>query len=292
MKKVILSITFFLACYSYANDNELTLEEKEYLKKIDSINLNFNYKKGVVQLDNLAELNLPEGFTFLEKEEAKYILEDLWGNPPSEVIGLMFPKGVTATNTNTSYAVEITYSKEGYVSDKDAKDIDYDDLLTQMQKDTKDGNQERTKQGYPTIDLIGWASSPYYDETEKKLHWAKELKFEGYDTHTLNYNIRILGRKGYLNLNVISDMDGLSEVNTDIPKILKSVSFKKGNQYKDFDPDVDKIAAYGIGGLIAGKLLAKAGIFALVLKFWKIIAIAIAGFFSAFKKKIFGNKEE
>ena len=55
---------------------------------------------------------------------------------------------------------------------------------------------------------------------------------------------------------------------------------------------MDDVAAYGIGGLIAGKILAKAGFFAVILKFWKIIAVGAIGLFSVFKKKIFGQKDD
>ena len=117
------------------------------------------------------------------------------------------------------------------------------------------------------------------------------MSFEGFDKNTLNYNIRVLGKEGYLNLNVIGDIDVLPKVKKDVDYILSSVYFTEGNTYVDFNPEYDKVAAYGIGGLIAGKVLAKAGFFALILKFWKIIAIAVVGAFSLFKKKIFGSKE-
>lgn len=88
-------------------------------------------------------------------------------------------------------------------------------------------------------------------------------------------------------------MNTLPEVNADITPILTSVNFNPGNRYADFNPDLDKVAAYGIGGLIAGKVLAKAGILAkigLVLaKFWKVAMLAIIGLFAGvknfFKKK-------
>ena len=116
------------------------------------------------------------------------------------------------------------------------------------------------------------------------------MKFGTDETNTLNYNIRILGRKGYLNMNAIGYIDVLPIFNNDIDKILTSVEFNKGHRYNDFNPDIDKVAAIGIGGLIAGKLLAKAGFFVILLKFWKIIALAAVGAFSVFKNKIFGKK--
>ena len=185
----------------------------------------------------------------------------------------------------------MSYEEEGYIEDEDAEDLDYDDLLEEMQSDAQLGNEQRTTLGYPTIDLVGWAASPFYDNENHKLHWAKELKFEGDETNTLNYNIRVLGRKGYLTLNVIGDMEVLSDVQQNLDPILASTTFNSGHRYSDFNPDIDTVAAYGIGGLIAGKVLAKAGFFAVLLKFWKFIAIGAVALFAGFKKKVFGSKE-
>ena len=294
MKKLLLLSFFLVPLFAFSQENEeMTLEQKEILKKkFDSIEASFNYKYGKITLQNsIAELNVPEGYKYLGPKQSAFVLSDLWGNPPSECLGLLFPKNMSPLSEDFTYAVEITYSDEGYISDEDAKDLDYDDLLDEMQQDTKVGNEERKKLGYESIFLIGWASEPYYDAETKKLHWAKELSFEGYDKNTLNYNIRVLGKEGYLNLNVIGDIDVLPTVKKDVDYILSSVSFTEGNTYADFNPEYDKVAAYGIGGLIAGKVLAKAGFFALILKFWKVIAIAVVGAFSIFKKKIFGSKE-
>jgi len=295
MKKITTLVLLLFTAIVFANNNndeeKLNPEVEAYVKKLDSVQSNFNYQTGVIKLeDRLAVLELPEGFTFLNKEEGEYVLEELWDNPHSDIIGLMFPTGTTATSDEFTYAVEITYTEDGYVKDEDVKDLNYDDLLEEMKSDTEEANKDRIKNGYPSIELLGWATPPFYDGINKKLHWAKEIKFEGNDVNTLNYNVRILGRKGYLNLNVIGDISQLNLVNKDIEKILNSVHFSKGQTYKDFDSELDNIAAYGIGGLIAGKVLAKAGVFALLIKFWKLIAISVVGAFSVFKKKILGDK--
>ena len=90
-------------------------------------------------------------------------------------------------------------------------------------------------------------------------------------------------------------MNALDKVNTNIDPILASVDFNDGYRYRDFDPDVDQIAAYGIGGLIAGKVLAKAGLFAklgvLLAKGWKFILIALVAIGGGLKK-FFGNSSE
>lgn len=297
MKKlltVVLLCFLSTAIFSQETEEVFTEEQqKAYLLKLDSINKSFKYEYGKISIENgLAEIDVPKGYKFLNAEQSKFVLSDLWGNPPSEVLGLLFPKEISPIDDNFTYAVEVTYSNDGYIDDEDAKDLDYDDLLEEMQDDTNAANPERKKLGYPEMELVGWASKPYYDEIKKKLHWAKEINFEGDDVNTLNYNIRVLGRKGYLNLNAIGTIDVLPEFKNDVNEIIESVHFTEGNKYADFNPEFDEVAAYGIGGLIAGKLLAKAGFFALILKFWKIIAVAIIGAFSVFKKKIFGSKKE
>ncbi|WP_298539295.1 DUF2167 domain-containing protein [uncultured Aquimarina sp.] len=278
-----------------ANEETVNMEELllQFQKYKDSIDKTFKYQTGNVMLgDGLALLNVPNGYRFLDKEQANYVLTGLWGNPSNGDYGLL---GMLVKEdespVDVSYAVEVSYSEEGYIEDDDAEDIDYDELLTGMQDDAKNSNPERVKQGYPTINLVGWASAPFYDQQNKKLHWAQEYKFGEDEENTLNYNIRVLGRKGYINLNVIGDMQVLDDVKNNLDPILASVEFKEGNRYADFNPDLDEVAAYGIGGLIAGKVLAKAGFFALVLKFWKFIALGIGGVFMAFKNRLFGKKE-
>ena len=295
MKTTFTLLLSFVLTFTFAQEysEEYTSEELEVLQqKIDSINNSFTYEYGKISIqDGIAEVDVPNNYKFLNSEQSNYVLTELWGNPPSEVLGLLFPKDTNPLSENFTYAVEVTYSEEGYIKDDDAKDLDYDELLEEMQEGTNADNDERKKLGYPTMDLVGWASKPYYDEAEKKLHWAKEIKFEGEEINTLNYNIRVLGREGYLNLNAIGTIDVLPVFNNDVNEILSSVHFTEGNKYADFNPDIDNVAAYGIGGLIAGKLLAKAGFFVIILKFWKAIALAIVGAFSVFKKKIFGSKE-
>ena len=247
----------------------------------DSLYQTLEYQHGSIDVgDGLATLNVPEGYAFFDKADAKTILEDYWGNPPNEyVLGMIFPDGVDPL-ADESFGIMVYFEEEGYVDDSDAADINYDDLLSTMKSDMEESSKAREEMGYGTIDLIGWAEEPHYDSEAKKLYWAKELKFEGMDANTLNYDIRILGRRGVLVLSAVGGMNQLDQIKTAVPPILSSVEFNEGHRYGDFNPDINKIAAYGIGGLIAGKILAKGGIFALLAKFGKFIvigAIAVGG---------------
>ena len=159
-----------------------------------------------------------------------------------------------------------------------------------MQDATSEANKERQRQGYEPIELIGWANKPYYDKTEHKLHWAKEIKFGDQKVNTLNYNIRVLGRKGFLELNFIAGMDQKAMIDKELNAVLAMATFNPGYRYSDFNPSLDKVAAYGIGGLVAGTILSKTGMLAagllLLKKFWIIVVVAVGGLFrKVFKKK-------
>lgn len=256
-----------------------------------------NFQRGDIALPgDAATLSLPDDLRYLSPEDTERVLVTAWGNPPGNTTLGMIVRGPDDILADDSWAVVIAYEEDGYVSDEDADAIDYDGLLADMQASTRDSNAARIEAGYGGIELLGWAATPRYDPSANKLYWAKELRFGDDSVNTLNYNVRILGRKGVLVLNLVATMEQLDEVEQVIPSVLATTNFRPGYQYGDFDPGVDEIAAYGIGALIAGKVAAKAGLFAklgVVLialkKFWVLLVIAIgagiAGLFRRFASK-------
>jgi uncharacterized membrane-anchored protein len=183
----------------------------------------------IVLKDGLATLNVPGGFRYLNGADANKVIVNLWGNPPREQpLGLLMPD--MSPLSRDAWAVIITYSEDGYVKDNDAAKIDYNSMLSQMQKSIHEANPERTKKGYPTMELIGWAAPPRYDSATHKLYWAKELKFGNATGNTLNYNIRMLGRRGVLVLNAVASMDQLSQIEQKTPEILSAIDFNQGHR--------------------------------------------------------------
>jgi len=251
------------------------------------------YQQGVIDLrGGLARLTVPKEFNYLGPDDAETVLVKLWGNPPSKTkpLGLLMPAGITPLNSNC-WVVTIEYSEEGYVKDSDADKINYDDLLKKMQKGIAEQNTEREKRGYRAITLVGWAAPPHYDAATHKLYWAKDLKFEGEQGDTLNYNIRMLGRKGVLELNAVADVSQFALIDEQTPQILGMVDFKEGSRYADFDPKVDKVATYGIAALVAGGALAAAAKLGLLKFLWvgilaakKFIIIGVIAMVAFFKK--------
>ena len=260
---------------------ELTQDQIDLLNGMD-------YKTGTVTTgDNLATFNLGDQFYYLDSKDANYVLSELWGNPPSDTtLGMIFP--IDMTPLHDTWGIDISYDEIGYVSDKDAADYDYDTLLKTMQKDTQAENTWRKENGYDEISLVGWAETPSYDASSRKLYWAKELSFEDDPENTLNYNIRALGRKGVLVINFIARIGQLDEVRAAAPAVLAMTNFTPGNKYSDFDPSIDTVAKIGIGGLIAGKILAKTGLIAVALillkKFGILLLLPLLGLKKLFTK--------
>ena len=261
------------------------------------------YRTGTVDVgDGLATLRLPDSFRFIGPEGSKRLLVDAWGNPAEtaeDVLGMLVPSAVSPL-ADEGWGIVITFDSDGYVDDEDAGSIDYGKMLREMQESAAEANEERTAQGFDAVRLIGWAEPPHYDAAAHKLYWAKELAFGDSPEHTLNYNIRILGRRGVLVLNAVSQMGQLEEIRSSSQALLPAVEFNDGHRYADFDPKTDKEADYSLAGLVLGGavaakvaakvgLLAKLGAVLLAAKKFVIIGlIAIA----VFIKKLFGRKSE
>jgi uncharacterized membrane-anchored protein len=267
-----------------------TPEEQQFAESLD-------YKTGSVPLGGSGvKLNVHPAFYFLAPEHAKRVIVEAWGNPPTvgdSVLGMILPSDKTPLDD--TWGAIIRFNEDGYVSDDEADSINYTELLTQMQEASALNSEERVKQGFESIRLVGWASPPYYDKGAHKLHWAKELEFGGSPEHTLNYDIRALGRNGVLSINFVAAMGQLSEIKGVIPAVMGMPEFTDGFRYQDYVPGTDKVAAYGIGGLIAGKVLSKAGFFIIALAFlkkgWILVVLALGGLWK-FVARFFGGKPE
>lgn len=291
LSAALLCVSFLPASFAEEDATELT-EEQQYQAWAEAFLSEINPQKGTITLPGgIATLEVPENFYYLSPEDSARVLVEAWGNPEDELnLGMLFPANYSPLDMS-AWGVTIDYEAEGHVSDEDAADIDYGDLLKDMQGDTRDISKERVKMGYEPIELVGWATPPSYDPANHKLYWAKEIKFGDSDENTLNYNVRVLGRQGVLVLNFVANMSQLGEIEASRDEVLALANFSEGNKYSDFNPEYDKVAAYGIGGLIAGKALAKTGFLAAALillkKFWFILLLP----FIWLKNLIFRKKD-
>jgi uncharacterized membrane-anchored protein len=299
IRKALLIFSLFAAVLCMkAQDKQDSLSQEEIDElmagmqlQVDSVEKSFHYQTGEIDLGGgIGKLVVPEGFEYLDPIQAKRVMEELWGNPPQETYGMLVPKDGGVLQDH-SWAFDIYFDAIGYVEDDDAEDMDYEEVLTGLKKEISDANAQLVQQNFASRELIGWASPPYYDKDKKILHWAQELKFQDMDVNTINYNVRILGRKGVMVVNAIGAMPQLEEIKASIPQIAGAVTFTEGNKYENFDSSVDEVAAYTIGGLVAGKILAKVGIFAVLAKFGKFIIVGLIAGGAGIWRWITGRKK-
>lgn len=215
----------------------------------------FDYRQGIVPLGpSGVQLNVPEQFYFLAPAAAARVLVDVWGNPPvvaEGILGMILP--TNKAPVEKTWGVIVTYDEVGYVSDRDVAQMDPVALLASMQEAAAAASKARVDNGFGSIRLLGWVSPPRYDDQAKKLHWAKELQFNDGAHRTVNFDVRALGRRGVLKLNFVAGLADLGRVEALIPVVLAMPEFTAGARYQDYIAGSDKMAAFGIGGLIAGK---------------------------------------
>ena len=253
------------------------------------------YQTGDIVLPNkVATLRLGGKYRYLNPGETEKLLVG-WGNPPgSDTEGAIVPADVEPFSEE-GWAVILTYEEDGHIDDSEAAEIDYDELLKGMKEGEEEENAARKQAGYEAVHTVGWAEKPRYDATAKKLYWAKELDFEGNEVHTLNYDVRVLGREGVLSMNAVASMTQLDQIRADMRPLLEVAEFNEGYRYAEFNPKTDKLAEYGLGALIAGGVAAKLGLFAKIgaflLAFKKFIIIGVIAL-GGLVAKLLGKKKD
>lgn len=107
------------------------------------------YEKGEIKLKNdITIIRVPEGYKYLNSKQSNYVLTQLWGNPEDQnSLGMLFPENA-GPMSDSSWCFNIEYDEIGYVEDDDARDINYEELLANIQKEVATTNTERLAQGY------------------------------------------------------------------------------------------------------------------------------------------------
>jgi uncharacterized membrane-anchored protein len=241
----------------------------------------------LVDLGHDTEINLPAGRYLFEHDVAKTIVEKDGGNGDS-VLAIIIPKDLETQ----SWSVNIDYEDVGYVKDDDANDLDPNDLFNQYKAGTDQQNARRRTLGIPELFLDGWSEMPKYDKATHKLAWG--LKGHSTEGQIINFFNRLLGRNGYLSVDLIDSPDKIEQSKVQAAAVLTAVHFKPGATYADHKSG-DKDSGMGLKALVLGGAgiavfkAAKAGVFIkLLLVFKKGIIVLVAGI-AAFFKKIFGR---
>lgn len=262
-----------LALYSQNS----TAEETDFLAELDAA---ANWKKeGTGKLGDIAKLEIPGGYRFTERDGAERILAQM-GNPPSDTrYGLVGPESLT-------WFAVFDWDNRGFVEDTDKDQLNPDDLLKDLKKINKTSSKARAEAGYGSLDLVGWAYPPHYNEQTNNLEWALDL-VDGEGNHVVNYQTKLLGRFGVMEAILVCSPDELEEFLPQFQSMLKGFEFVGGKKYSEFTAG-DKVAKGGLIALIAGGAVfaaAKTGVLGLLLlKLKKLWIFLLAGIIFLFRK--------
>jgi uncharacterized membrane-anchored protein len=232
------------------------------------------------EMGSYATIDVPEGFIFSGPEGAQKFLE-LNQNPPNPAtIGVLLP-----VNEAESWVVYFDYHDSGHVKDDERDSIDAAELLATLKAGNEAGNSERRRRGWETLEVLDWVVPPGYEATTNRLAWGVRLR-TGKGQDVANYDVRVLGRTGVVSVTLACDPAEVVSLVPRLQQLLGGFEFKQGQRYAEWRPG-DKMAAYGLTGLIAGGAtvaalkggwLAKlAAVFAKAGKAIVIFFLAIAG---------------
>lgn len=216
-----------------------------------------------IRMFDQATLSIPKGTLFVPEDAAKRLHRALGNSGDRQIFGILVDNLAAPR-----YFGVLRYSPDGYVRDDDAKDWDPAALLKALQEGTESGNAERRRRGFAEIEATGWKETPTYDAASHRLVWALGMREKGEaEPSGVNYNTRMLGREGYISLNMLSAQERLVADKAVANRLLDGLHFVEGKRYEDFDSRTDKVAALGLAGLLGVVAAKKLGFFALALAF-------------------------
>ena len=301
MRIVYILVAVTLIC-GPAKADQLTPEQKALVTKLSGIRDSLHPQTGDINIPAAnVVLHLGGEYYYLPPDEARNVLINAWNNPPAAVedaLGMIFPKGSNFWDQK-GWAAVVTFEPSGFIAGTQHSQKDFDSAAKAIRDAEDASNEARKKAGAVPVHFVGWAQPPQYDEQNHTVIWARDLHFGAMDVDTLNYDVRVLGRRGYLSLNMISDMPELPIIRHDAEELRAKADYQPGSRYEDFNKATDKKSGLGIAGLVAagaGVVLAqKLGLFAVAALFFKKAAILVVAAFAAMAswvRNLFGRKKK
>ena len=278
----VVAAAFLLAgvCTARAEESQDTRAE-EFRAKLRAL----DWVRGPrdITVSGNSTLSLPEGYVYLDAANTKKFLE-LNENLSSGKEVMIAPKSLR-------WSAYLVFEDAGYV--KDDEKLDADAILKTLKANNQAGNEERRRRGWTDLTLVGWSTPPAYNDTTKRLEWATLLRSQNQDA--TNFFTKILGRRGFTSVILVSSPEDAPDATAYLNKVLTGYRFNAGDTYAEWRPG-DKVAEYGLAGLIVGGAVAAAaktgllkGLFVALAAAWKLVVAAVlallAGLKSLFKRK-------
>lgn len=211
-------------------------------------------------------------------EDARRISEAMHNPARGRDFSMVFPG-------DGNWFLMFSFDDIGYVKDDEKSSLDADGILSSIREGTEAANKERAKRGWTAIKVVGWHEPPHYDEQTQNLTWA--VRGESQGRAIINYDTRILGRRGVMRVKLVSSPEELPQAVAQFRTLLAGYSFTKGNRYAEWTQG-DKVAAIGLTALITGgaaAVVVKSGLGKTLFKVLGIAALGALGFLGKLFKR-------
>lgn len=264
---VIALSALLMAPWVEAQQGDATPDQQKAAEEFRAKLRALNWVKGPTKVDvaGNSTLKLPEDYVFLDAANTSKF-EELTHN-------LAGGKEVLVAPRSLQWVAYLVFVDEGYVKDDDK--IDADAILSSLKSSTEKANEERRRRGWETMHITGWAVAPAYSTTTKRLEWA--TLFQGDSGQGVNFFTKILGRRGVTSVVMVSSPEDEAAAAAQLNQVLTGYDFNGGERYAEWKPG-DKVAEYGLAGLILGGTVAVAAKTGLLKGLWKFLVTAfVAG---------------
>lgn len=252
--------------------------------------LNWIEGPAICPVGGVAEIDLPEGFQFIDGDGTRQIMEWLENPTSGRELGMVMP--LPTEESGLDWFVVFEYDPIGYVRDDEKDKLDADAILKSISEGTEAANEIRRERGWEEVHVVGWQTPPFYDENTNNLTWAI---IGGSDSgRSVNLSTRLLSRGGAMSADLIVVPEDLDLALGGYGTLISRFRFTQGHRYAEFR-EGDKVAKYGLTALVAGgagAVAMKTGILARLWKFIVIGFLAVVSFLRRTVGKLFGRGEK
>ena len=293
IKKIFIIFLFIIIPFNLNAVEEKKIEDRDKrLELYDKLNWKNwdNPKKHTLKIPSAkANLDILESEYYLDRwSDINQFYWWTWGHGAG--------KEMVAYIRGPSYTIFVDYIDDGYVKLDDWKNVDATNLISEMRETAKANEEYFKKENTNYATKLDWIYEPTLNEEKKVVSYSYKVTWNDKSVTMESKNLK-LGKKGYIDSAYVSNIENITDFEREAKaskEFAEYITFDEGLRHTDYKSG-DKIAAVGIGGLVAGtlgvKALAKAGILAkflpLLLKFgWILLAPLF------FIGKLFGGKNE
>jgi len=211
--------------------------------KVDSATDLQHWRRGpvTVELRNVANLQIPEGYLFLDENRSKALLGHLGNKTSGKEIGFIAPE-------SQAWFVVVEFLDVGYVPDKGWRELDASAMLQAIRRIDERANIEREANAWPLVTVEDWEIPPTYEPAAKRMEWAVKATSRG--ATIINHTVSALGRSGVVQFSLV-DQHRLASTTAAFKQLINGLSFKAGERYEDRQPG-DKIASGDLAVLVSG----------------------------------------